>query len=123
MTPKIDRTDLLPTEEILNHVLPDTDLPAQLTRHAPPVTLDTTDTRVPAGMTAREREFVEAVARSVALHSADVVVAPRTSFGSETAATANTRTAARSDVANVETSDECRAGRRMAWDNTNTSLA
>jgi hypothetical protein len=74
-------------------------------------------------MIARERAFVEGVARRVALQSADVVVAPRTSPGSETAATANMRIADRSDAASVDTSDDWRTGRRMAWDKTNTSLA
>lgn len=87
------------TALILYQDLPDTARPEHVARHAPPVTVETTDTFVPAAMIVRARALVDGVDRRLTRQSADVVLAPRTWPGNETAATPNTRIADRSEMA------------------------
>jgi hypothetical protein len=104
-----------------NQVVPEVVLPAQVVRQRPPPTLATTDTLVPVVMSFRILELIEAPVRRFVLHSATfVAVAPMTSPGKETEATANSSIADR----NAVTRSVGRAGRlvrRAGADKTGTS--
>lgn len=109
------------TAMIRYQVLPELVLPAHVVRQLPPVTLAETDTFVPVLMTVRIRALIQELVRRFALQSAAfVAVAPRTSPGNETDATANNRIAEMNDVTTRVGSDG-RPERRAGTDKRGTS--
>ena len=99
---------LLPLTAVIRYQLwPETALPAHVVRQLRPTSLRLADTLVPVAMTFLTRALVEGLVRRLALHSATLErVAPRTSPGSVTATTANTRIADRNELAIRAVSDE-----------------
>jgi hypothetical protein len=87
------------TALIRSQVVPYVVLPAHEVRYRPPRTLVATDTFVPALITTRRREVTDGVFRRFAAHmAAFVTVAPSTSRGAATDATANSSIADTNDV-------------------------
>jgi len=104
-------------------LLPDTVLPAQVTFHAPPVTVAVTVTWVPLLMLVRMAPLVLALVRTFTplQAAAFVVVAPKTSVGAATDMTADERIARKRADTRREVSFG-RAGRRRISSNMDLAL-